>query len=226
MSQEETKKNNSIAIAIIGLIGTIATAVFGSPVLVEWIKSRQATQTPIVITPSPAFTEQVLIFQEDFDNDTVSGFTYKGEWEVGKDKNNRVLESHSAGKATFGPSDFGHGIVEFRVRLGKGGVAELNFRARDGNSYTLQCSEDQLRLGFNENGKFQPFSNETSRALVFEEDAWYLLRVEARGSNIIVFVDNNRILSAIDEQFEQGGLDLQVLSGSAAFDDVKVWELK
>jgi hypothetical protein len=232
MAQGEPRKNNSTTIAIIGLFGTIITALFGSPVLVEWIKSRQATATPpAFITPTPGFTEQVLIFREDFDNDTVSGFSYEGNWRIGKDKNNRVLLVSEPGKATFGPSDFTNGIVEFRAQIREStgaGIAAVNFRESKGGAYALAFSEGQLVLGRQErNGSFQAFSGETARSLVLEKGAWYLIRVEVRGSEMIVFVDNNRIMSASDESLSKGGLSFSVDGGmQVSFDDVNVWELK
>ena len=232
MAQGEPRKNNSVTIAIIGLIGTIVTALFGSPVLAEWIKSQQATDTPqAIVTPTPAFTEQVLIFREDFDNDTVSGFAYEGNWQVIESNSNRVLIISEPGKATFGPSDFTHGIIEFRVQIRENtnaGVAAVNFRESGGTAYALTFSEGQLVLGRRErNGPVQSFSGETTRSLVFERGAWYLIRVEARGPEMIVFVDNNRIMSASDKRLSKGSLSFSVDGGmQASFDDVNVWELK
>ena len=246
MPQEDNKKGNSITIAIIGLIGTAITAIFGSPVLVEWIRTRQVTATPpaivtqvpaentdvpVSITPLPNFTEQVLIFQEDFDSDTVSGFAYQGNWQVVKDKNNRVLESKGPGTTIFGPSDFTNGIIEFRVQIqesGSGATTVVNFRDSGNRGYALAFSENQLVLGQHEgNSPVQAFSDETTRSLVFQMDAWYLIRLEVRGPEIIVFVDNNRIMSARDELLSKGGLSFSVDADmQAVFDDVKVWELK
>lgn len=246
MSQKDSKRNNSISIAIIGLIGTIVTAVFGSPVLVEWIKSRQITATPpaiatpmpseeikptTVVTSIPGLNEQVLIFQEDFDNDNVSGFSYQGNWQIGKDKNNHILKATGAGKATFGPSDFTNGVIEFRVQIQENtgiGVATVNFRERGGNAYALAVKENQLVLGLREgDSPLKAFNAESMRSLVFESDAWYLIRVEVRGPEIVIFVDNNRIMSASDDRLSKGGLSFSVENlMQAAFDDVKVWELK
>ena len=72
MSKEaKEKKDNAMTIAIIGLIGTLVAAALGSPVLVELIKDKRATETPAasVETPDgntqvPAFTEQNIIFSD------------------------------------------------------------------------------------------------------------------------------------------------------------------
>jgi hypothetical protein len=236
MPKSDNKKDNGMAIAMIGLVGTLVAAALGSPVLVEWIRSRQGTATPPAVvtqvspieTATPDYTEQILIFREDFDNDNVSGFAYQGNWQVGKDKNNRILENAGPGTAIFGPSDFTHGIIEFRARISGDGFAAVNFRTNGGSAYALAFAENQMVLGFRESGNpVRPFSSETTRALVFEKDAWYLVRVEVRGAEMIVFVDNNRIMSARDNLLSKGGLSFSVDAGTqAAFDDVKVWDLK
>ena len=232
MSQDNSKRNNSITIAIITLIGTIGTAVFGSPVLVEWIKSQQATVTPpAIVTQASEFTEQILIFREDFDNDNVSGFAFEGNWQVVKDKNNRILEANEQGLANFGPSDFTNGIIEFRIQLqqtNEGANTAVNFRSTEKDTYALAFLENRVIFGYRENnGYVTPFDTSTSRSMVFEPGIWYLIRIEARASELIVFIDNNRILSASDNRLQKGGLNFSLDYGlQAAFDDVKVWELK
>lgn len=44
---------------------------------------------------------------------------------------------------------------------------------------------------------------------------------------MLVFVDNNRIMSARDDRLSKGGLSFSAEAGMrVAFDDVKAWELK
>jgi len=80
------------------------------------------------------------------------------------------------------------------------GSAGVNFHESGESTYALAFSEGQLVLGRRErNGPVQEFSGDTARSLVFEKGAWYLIRVEVRGQEMIVFVDNNRIMSTNDE---------------------------
>ena len=251
MSPKE-KNGGGNTIAIISLIVTLIAAVLGSPVLVEWIKSQQVPETPIAVitqiqpndtespasaTPLPEFTKQVPIFHEDFENDKVSGFGYEGEWLVAKDKNNQVLrgsaEAGTLSKATFGPSDFHNGIIEFRIRIEQFSSdhdISIGFRITGQSMYSLSFQPNKIILGFRDRDdgmSLVPFSNETSRALVFEPNTWYLIRIEARGTELIVYIDNNRIISADDERLSKGGLRFGLGAGTQAyFDDVNVWELK
>ena len=245
MSQDK-KKGNGNTLAIISLIVTLIAALLGSPLLVEWFKNAQnagtptavvsqtppeETEAPITLTPLPGYTEQTLIFQEDFDNDNVSGFAYEGNWQVNKDKNNRVLEAGGTGKAIFGPSDFTNGVIEFRVQIQESSddaYATMDFRENGNKTYALSIMENQLTLGTREgDNPVEPFGTDSVRSLVFEKGAWYLIRIEVRGPEMIVYVDDNRIMSASDSQMNKGGLSFGMNAGmQAAFDDVRVWELK
>ena len=237
-------------IAIIGLIGTLVAAALGSPLLVELLKDKQATETPPIIvseTPSantqqtPEFKDQILIFRENFDSDNVSGFSYDiGQWQLGKDKSNRVLEGDSTASspdavsaAIFGPSDFTNGVIEFRIRVNQfasDATASLRFRYTNQSTYSLSFLQNQVILGYRNSQNdwvLEPFSNETSRSFLFEQGVWYLVRLEARGSEFTVYIDNNRLFSTSDNRLQKGGLEFALNPGyRVMFDDVSVWELK
>jgi hypothetical protein len=245
-----------LIIAIIGLVGTLIAAALGSPLLVELIKNKQATETPPGIvteapadntespdinTPPPSFTEQTLIFSENFDNEKTSGFAYDGgQWQVGKDKSNKVLEGDSTSvslgavaRAIFGPSDFSNGIIEFRIRINQFGneeTANLSFRYTNQSEYSLAVMQNLAILGYRDSQNdwhLEPFSDETLRPFTFEEGVWYLVRIEARESQFSVFIDNNRLFNASDERLQKGGLEFALNPGYLVmFDDVQVWELK
>lgn len=240
------KKDNTMTIAIIGLIGTLVAAILGSPVLITLIEKQQATATaPVAIatTASANVTtlptvgnNQVLIFQESFDNDKVSGFAFEGNgWSIAKDKSNQVLDGGdvSASRAIFGPSDFSNGIIEFSINVQQfapNQSAAINFRTSNQTAYSLAFHENQITLGYRDgpsDASLVPLSSETSRSLVFEKDTWYLVRIDVRGPQITVFIDNNRLFGADDLRLQKGGLNFSLGPGvQAMFDDVKVWDLQ
>lgn len=251
---KEKKDNSGMIIAIIGLIGTLVAAALGSPLLVELLKDRQATETPpgIVTEPPvnnsatpdsktpgpPEFSEQILVFREDFDSDNISGFSYDvRQWQIGKDKSNRVLEGDSTTSspdavisAIFGPSDFTNGIIEFRIRVNQFAsdtTASLRFRSTDQATYALSFMQNQVILGYRDSQNdwyLEPF---TSRSFLFEAGVWYLVRLEARGTEFTIYIDNNRLFSASDNRLQKGGLEFTLNPGyRVMFDDVTVWELK
>jgi len=247
---KEKKDNSGMIIAIIGLIGTLVAAALGSPLLVELLKDKQATATPpITVTETPGsitqqtpeFTEQTLVFSEDFDSDNISGFSYDiGQWKIGKDKSNQVLEGDSTtsspnavATAIFGPSDFSNGIIEFRIRVNQfasDATTSLRFRYTNQSTYALSFLQNQVILGYRDSQNdwiLEPFSNESVRSFLFEQGVWYLVRLEARGTEFTVYIDNNRLFSASDNRLQKGGLEFTLNPGyRVMFDDVKVWELK
>lgn len=247
--EEKEKKDNAMTIAIIGLIGTLVAAALGSPVLVELIKDNQATETPPSSTqipptsaPTPAFTEQSIIFSEDFENEKVSGFSFDGgEWGIGKDKSNKVLEVDSTSlspgavaRAIFGPSDFSNGIIEFQIRIdqfvGNDATADLFFRHTNQSTYSLAIMQDFIIFGYRDSQNdwyLEPFSEETSRPFSFETGVWYSIQLEARGTQFTVSIDDNRIFNVSDADLDKGGLEFSLNPGfQVKFDDVNVWELK
>ena len=246
---EKEKKDNAMIIAIIGLIGTLVAAALGSPVLVELIKDKQITETPVsstqiptVSTQTPVFTEQTLIFSEDFENEKVSGFSYGGgQWNIVKDKSNKVLEGDSTSlspgsdaRAIFGPSDFSNGIIDFQIRVnlfvGDDPTANLYFRETNQSTYSLAIMQDYIILGYRDSQNdwyLEPFSEETSHPFSFDTGVWYSIRLEARGSEFTVSIDDNRIFNASDTRLGKGGLEFTLNPGfQAMFDDFNVWELK
>ena len=242
MPKEDVKRDNAMTIAIIGLIGTLIAALLGSPLLMELVNNEQVTETPpAAITVTPGFTDQSLIFREDFDSDNVSGFSYDiGQWIISKDRSNQVLEGDAAASSpdtiamvTFGPSDFSNGIIEFRIRINQFAsetAASLRFRYTSQSTYSLSFSQNQIALGYRDMQNdwiLEPFNNEASRTFLFEQGIWYLVRLEARGSQFTVFIDNNRLFNTSDNRLQKGGLNFSLNPGyQAMFDDVKVWELK
>lgn len=247
---KEKKDNSGMVIAIIGLIGTLVAAALGSPLLVELLKDKQATETPpsiVTETPNPntqqtpEFTEQIPIFRENFDNDNVSGFSYDvGQWQISKDKSNRVLEGDATASppdvvttASFGPSDFTNGIIEFRImvdQFANDASVSLRFRSSSQSAYSLSFAQNMVSLGYRDqqnSWNLEPLSNNSSRSLLFESGVWYLVRLEARGAEFIVYLDNNRLFSASDSRLQAGGLEFTLNPGyKVMFDDIQVWELK
>ncbi len=267
---EKEKKDNAMTIAIIGLVGTLVAAALSSPVLIELIKSNQATETPAgsvdtpvgntetpsgsietptgsVETPvasslTPAYSETNLIFSEDFENDKASGFSFDGgEWSIGKEKSNKVLQvdttslaQGTVARAIFGPSDFDNGIIEFQIRIdqfvGNDATANLYFRSSNQSAYSLALMQDYTILGYRDSQndwELEPFGAETSRPFTFETGTWYSIRLEARGTQFTVSIDNNRIFNAEDSRLQKGGLEFILNPGlQAMFDNVNVMEFK
>jgi len=257
MPPKKSKMNPAIIAALIGLAGTVVTAFLTSPVLIELIKKSGATNTPAVTSlsstlPATAITNvvpsitpippnQVMVFSEDFEDGSASGFGFRsGDWKVAKDKSNRVLELTAtspeipAAIVDFGPSEFANGIIEFRVNFVELQGMYLDFREQfDGSRYTLALSPADSVIVWASNifngseWAFSPIGPGTSQPFTFQADTWYLVRLEARGGAVNVSVDGNRTLSGSNDLFASGSLRFALSPGAVIYlDDVKVWSFE
>lgn len=245
------KINPTILVAIIGLVGTLITAILTSPVLIALIQ-KESTATPVVVTATtisdntpttppetPVDKTQILVFSNTFENGNTSGFVFKGgDWKLGKDKNRPVLEgagptqNGQISSADFGPLDFSDGIIEFQLKFMSRGGFLLNYRGMNNEVYTLYLDPvgQEVILGYNNdstNWNPEPFKPNGSRSFAFDLDTWYLVHLEANGGQFTLWIDNNLILTDSDARLSTGSLSFVLLNDADVFlDEVKVWELK
>lgn len=231
VKKNKEKVNPAILVAIFGLIGTIITAIFASPVLIALIERGDSTATTSPTAASPANT--VLVFSEDFEDGVATGFSFDlGKWSVVKDKSNRVLELRAItpsdgilADAPFGPSEFGDGIIELQVKFIEFGNFYLFFREQSGTKYTLYVMHDQIILGYlTPEEQIIPINETTIYDITLEQDTWYTLRLEARKERLIFRLDGNQIFSASDGRLQTGDTGLAADPGSVIyFDNIKIW---
>jgi hypothetical protein len=235
MPKKATNKEVKIAIiiALIGLTGTIITAVLNSPLLIKWVENTPMNTPSEQTAASPENSS--LVFSEDFEDGSASGFGFANkEWTVEKDKSNKVLEVDSTSYpedqwayATFGPTDFSSGIIEFKIKYEKVGGFYTIFRANDDAYYVFFLTPSQTILGYKDkaqNWSFTPFSSNTRRDFSTQTGIWYTVRVEARGTQITVFMDKNKLFSGDDSRLQNGRLGFMMDYGTKVkLDDVNVW---
>lgn len=233
--------NTVIIVAVIGLIGTLFAAMLGSDWFGELVK--KPTPTVLATTPPPGTAVgptlpagTTLIFEEDFEDGAASGIAYgTGTWEIIKDKSNHVLQVQAdtpsqavLAEAVFGPSDFASGIIQFGLKFTTLGKVWINFREMGGPGYylLLDAMDGQISLGYKSPGAsgaldYAPLA---SNPATFQTETWYLVHIEVRNDQMIVFVDNNRVFSASDGRLLLGRLTFTASQGTtAAFDDIRVW---
>lgn len=249
---KQKKDNNALTIAIIGLVGTLVAAALGSPVLVEYIKSKQAMETPAAAIPTPVIqvtdqdssspvgTNQVLIFSQDFEKGITSGFAFEeGTWEVTKDKSNRVLQGEGTdpgfpgGRAYFGSTNFVNGVIEFKLKFIQFGDLYADFRLQNSGTYVLYFRPVNQHLVLASNmpvgadWELLELNPESVQPFSFQEKVWYTVQLQVLGNHFIVTIDGNRILSTYDDRLKQGRLRFTLEPGTKIMlDDVQVWALE
>jgi len=226
MSRTSKKRiETPLIVAIIGLIA----ALLSSPLVFKFVERLTATPVPPTPTSAP---NQVAVFTEDFEDDSVDGFAIQaGEWMVGRDKSNKVLEvqADSSGPAwaTFGPADLSDGMIDFRIQFSTAGGFSLKLRDSGGSAYVLRFESSTLSLGYigsDSSGSVLALPGNSTSPYNFITKQWYAIHLEARGDLITVSVDGDRLrISASDARLGQGGLVFSLdPGGHLLLDDIQV----
>jgi len=242
MSNKKSKIDTNVVIAVIGLIGTIVAGLLASPLLPKWLgQEEEPSTTPVVTTvvvtsevsgEVPMVRKESLIFSNDFETGTTSGFAFNSnEWQVTKEKNNPLLELSGQGSdsttAIFGPNDFTDGYIRFRVNFQHFDGFQMRFRsAGNGEAYGLLMNplSGAVILGYGNGLELVELEN-GNRPFGFNEDVWYDVKVEIAGAQMTVWVDENKLLVGTDLRLQKGGLQFYALGDSTVWvDDVEVWQ--
>jgi len=228
MSKTRSKKevNTAVIIALIGLVGTVIAALISSPLLLKLFE-RQPIET--VITNG----NNVLVFSEDFEDGTTSGFGFSDDnWTIGKDKSNNVLVadttvSQAYAICSFGPTDFSNGMIEFKIKYEELGGFYTVFRLKDMAEYIFYLTPHQAILGYNskaQDWKMTPFGDDSIKSISIQTGIWYPVQIEIQGTNIAAYFDGNRLFTGEDSRLQKGSLQFNMDEGTKVMlDDVKVW---
>ena len=233
---QKKKINPTILVAWIGLIGTFITAIFASPLLIELVK-RSGTQVTVTAGNSTAPTLGTLIFSQNFEDGSTSGFSLRdGNWQVIREKTKQVLEFTAtgigwpAGTLYFGPSNISNVVIEFQVELKKLSGFYLNFREQsNGDSYVIGFDPNDKVIVWattifdGSNWNFSPIE---SQPFTFQQDKWYRIRVEINNEEVTIIIDGNRTISGFDSRFLNGSLRFELQpDAEILLDDVNIWAL-
>ncbi len=231
MSKNKSKKmDKAIVIALIGLAGTVLAALIASPVFEKFFS---ATPAPETAGEQEAVSDRV--FWEDFENGHFSGLSISTqEWQVMDYEGGSVLEVSGTytGNTTvsFGANDFSDGSIRFRLLFKNFGGFILTFRSNmDVETYTLylapRSNEIQLGYGSAANDWNLAAFGDGIRSFEFTESVWYEVKLEAKGGQFTLWIDNKKLLAARDERLQQGGTEFAVqYEGTVLLDDIAVYQ--
>jgi hypothetical protein len=207
-----------------------------------------STSSPVVgetILPAPTGT---LLWSDDFNDGFTHGFSFHGgDWRVVDDGTGiKVLQVISptscCATTTFGPDNISDGIVEFRFRVISADYQAqkyflfINYRFSTPNgeitsyylTYIPYPEGPVLFLGYSpgtgaSGDRLEGTSG--SGSIPSQVGDWTTLRVELKGKNMRVFVDENLMISAYDSRIIQGALQITANGPLVVqFDDFKVWD--
>lgn len=233
---QKTKINPTILAALIGLTGTLITAIFASPLLIELIQ-RSDAQVTATAGVSSLSTPGTLIFSQNFDDGSTSGFSLRdGNWRVIREKSKRALEFTAvgtgwpAGTMYFGPSNISNVVIEFQIEFKKLSGFYLGFREQsNGDSYVIGFDPNNKVIVWAANiydGSNWNFSPIESQPFTFQQDKWYRIRVETNNEEATITIDGNRMISGFDTQFSDGSLRFELQpDADILLDDVNIWAI-
>lgn len=172
-----------------------------------------------------------VLFSDDFENGAGNWATQDGNWSVVSDDGSNV---YYQSKATEGRSwvpnlSWADCSVQARVN-----VVDFNgsnrvyvcARYKDGNNFyaaslTNSSSGGKLELRKKVNGSTTTLASKTYR---LKTGAWYDVKIEVRGSQINMYVNDELQLTATDTSLSAGSVGLIAYKALAKFDDVVVTE--
>jgi len=180
-----------------------------------------------------AISAGTVLFEEDFEGDQVRGIGFSAEpgWRFAADESgNRVYEMDnregSGYKAfSFGTDDWENYSVEFRGKLlsptGSGSEIGLQFRSDGYTFYVLVLGEGEMYLAYSVGG------SEWSRLITqfpeIQHDAWYNIRVDVQGDQVVVYLDGTQVINARGSEIQQGWVLIFVgPHTNAQVDDIRV----
>jgi Domain of Unknown Function (DUF1080) len=199
--------------------------------------SGSAGQGGSVADPGPQFPSGTELFREDFESEDVSRWNLAGgTWArtLDAETNSNVFSQSDAQPsdtllAVAGDVSWRDVRVEadFKVLAFNGSsssyMAGICLRLTDGENFYLVG----LRGDSNQHIGIRLFGDNNTTLSESEEFAgveneWYRLRVDAVGSTLSVFVDDELVLEQTDSEHPAGGIGLCTTRATAAFDNILV----
>lgn len=192
--------------------------------------SMTAVPSPTEIVPG------AVLFEEDFEDGTADNFSYIVDgWAVTtEDNGNKVFEidrnteeakkNNEGAGVGFGLEEWTNFSAEYRVKmLNARGNTWLSFRNTTGIYYVewLSAQWDSINLFFSK--PQSDWENIKSLELPTRDERWYLVKVEAQGSRLSVYLDDTLMIQVDDLRITHGDFNLGVFPGThALFDDIRV----
>jgi len=190
-------------------------------------KTPRPTMTPTATptatsTPTPTTTPCTLLFQDNFNSGTLTGWTAnKGSWlNPGTYMRGTNTLSGAWNIKNVSGSDF---VYEGTVTLRSGNAVGLTFRSNsDGTqSYDLIMDYVDQEIKLSKRSPYQKLVGAKRQGIV-EYNRAYQLKVVAQGNLLEGYVDGRKLVySTTDTTFSSGQFGVYVFRGSAEFDDLR-----
>lgn len=192
--------------------------------------------TPISVSLTSTASNPLILIGEDFEDGMMQKTTYVADgWQIVTDETgNKVYDIDNSKGSDFPGIAFGSNSwkdyeINLRSRfLGDGATwTIIYFRsAEDASSYVVSISNlKDIFLGYNPQGS--GWKDITSTVHNLEKNVWYWVRIEVKGIEIKVFIDDSLVIHKTDTHYTAGAITIQAGQYThAQFDDIKVTSLE
>lgn len=175
------------------------------------------------------FVSAASLFSDNFDDGNANGWTTQnGSWSVVRDSGSYVFyqSSTSEGRAWINGS-WSNYSVEAKVKVDNfngSNRAYVCARIKDGNNYYAAslAGDGKLEIRKKVSGSSSTLA---SKSYSLSTGTWYTVKLEVNGSNIQMYVNDTKQLSATDSSLSSGGAGLIAYKVVAKFDNVVVNDL-
>jgi hypothetical protein len=239
-SNGEKPRSWSIVIggALIGATATLIVlfllGIFPPPV------ENPPTATAVYETPTskPVTKESsnpAILFNEDFEDGKAQKVTYVSNgWQIISDETgNKVYDIDNSKGYGFPGIDFGTQEqwkdyeIKLRARIISGSWIIIYFRASETNNGNYVVSLDSSNVSLNYTTRGSDWKVMINREYSLKKNIWYWIRIEAKGAEIKVSVDNDTVIYTDDTRYSTGYINIQAGQNThAQFDDIQVTSLK
>ena len=191
-----------------------------------------STQTPIPTATMDLVQAQksATLYQQDFEPDDTDVLLHRnGTWSVVNDTGgNHILCSELSDNwqsITFGLETWTNYAVQMRVKileLNTDQSAEVYARINSEiTGYRVNMDQSGARLSY-----YAPYKDLGDTSFVTDANTWYTFRIEAAGNRIKLYINDQLITNAVDDQRLVGMAGFGAAPNTkACVDDIRVWAL-
>ncbi len=209
----------------------------GSIVILVWLMLRLAGESPAVVPyqnpiPVTSTPSNPLIFSENFEDGSADGFKNKtGLWMVVSETNgNKVLDANSMGlnsssetpSIEFEESDWEDFVFESRVNM-------IDYSPSNDAPLMSIIFRGEYRVTFTPYWKSvnlvhtPPWTDLVIRQIGPQKNIWYSIRIEAKGSQINIFLNDQLIINEKVSHISSGIFGFATWSGvHIQYDDISI----
>lgn len=194
--------------------------------------------TPVSKTESSATTSgnSSILFNEDFEDGKAQKLAYiSGGWQIIADETgNKVFDIDNSKGSGFPGIDFGSENwkdyeIKFRVRFldSSGSWLITYFRKNWTSNSGYAASTDLSNTSLNSTTNGNYWKGITNREYKIQKNIWYWIRIEAKGTEIKVSVNDFTAINTDDALYNAGGITMQAGQYThMQIDDIQVASLE